>query len=983
MQLSADFEPQFSGFHDLMKFRIREILLVSSLYDAFVLEEDGRLSDRIFSEYVDLNLRFIPRITRVSKAEEAFLALKKRTYDLIITMARLADMDPIVFGRKVKEPDPDKPVIMLTFETIDNELIDQIRRSKSIDKIFFWSGDTKILLAIIKYVEDQFNVSADTRAGVQAILVVEDNPRYYSMFLPIIYTEIMTQTRTLISESVNDLHRLLRMRARPKILLAESYEEAMEIYQAFRHNLLGIISDIRFPRGGKIDPNAGFHLLEKVRTEVPDLPVLLQSSEEEHEKMAKEKGAHFLNKSSPNLLMELRNFMLTNFGFGDFVFRYPDGREIGRARNLQELEKMIRIIPGESLEYHATRNHISIWLRARTEFELADELRPRKVSDFKNIDELRSYIANSIRRLIQRNQFGVIRDFSQNKVHSENAFIRLGKGSLGGKARGIAFINALLAKTPEFEKYSEVDIITPTTFVICTEVYEEFLEKNDLQKFAITADSEEEIARRFKMAALPEPIRDDLRTLLSEVRYPLAVRSSSVLEDSQNLPFAGLYATFMLPNNHPSLEVRLKQLTDAIKLVYASVFYWAPKEYVKNTSYRIEEEKMAVIIQELAGEQYGNRFYPVISGVGQSYNFYPTSGLRPEDGIVHLALGLGKTIVDGEKIFRFSPAFPEMNPPFSSPAEFVKKTQSNFYVLDLSHSDRELTGDENFSLQKCDLSCAEKDGTLFFVGSTFSAQDMAIRDTLNIPGPRVVTFANILKYKIFPLAEILADLLRLGRETFGTHVEIEFAVNLYPKRNKRNKLYFLQIRPMVAGMERIEVAIEDCDEGKLLATSQHAMGNGVFSDIHDLVYVDPTRFNIAKSQQIAREIEQFNRQFSKENRHYILIGFGRWGTSDPWLGIPVKWNQVSQAKVLIESNLDHFQVEPSDGSHFFHNLISLRLGYFHISNHHKNEFINWEWLQKQKVVSQTKHVKHVRFKKPLLVKIDGRISRGVILKPEG
>lgn len=981
MSMNADYEPQFSGFHDLMKFRVKEILLVSSLYDAFVLEEDGRLSERIFSEYVDLNLRFIPRIKRVSTAEHAFEVLKKKKFDLIITMTRIADMNPLEFGKRVKELEPDLPVILLTFENLDPRFLEKIRQERSIDNVFYWAGDTKILLAIIKYVEDKINVEEDCKAGVQVILIIEDNPLFYSMFLPIIYTEIMTQTRNLISEGVNDLHRLLRMRARPKILLAETYEEAIEIYEANKQNLLGIISDIRFPRSGELDPNAGFILVQKVRSEVPDLPVLLQSNEDKYADMARGYGAFFLNKNSENLLSELRQFILWNFGFGDFVFRYPDGREIGRARNLMEFEKMIRLIPEESLEYHSVRNHISIWLRARTEFELANDIRPKKVSDFRNINELRNYIANAIRRLINKNQFGVVTDFGHSKLDLDNAFIRLGNGSLGGKGRGIAFMNALLAQTNFDEKYPRVKIKIPHTFAICTEVFEEFVEKNDLLNFAINVNDDLAIARKFKSCELPVAIVKDLRTLLEKVTYPLAVRSSSVLEDSPTMPFAGLYKTYMIPNNHPDINVRLRQLSDAIKLVYASVYYKAPKEYVRNTAYRIEEEKMGVIIQQLGGEKYGEHFYPVVSGVAQSYNYYPTSQLRPEDGIVHMALGLGKSVVDGEKIYRFSPAYPGKNQPYSSPAEFLKKSQSHFYALHLANTAVELDLDEEITLRQLDLSCAEEDGVLYFVGSSYSVNDQAIRDTLAHPGPRVVTFANILKYGIFPLSEILMDLLELGKKSFGTHVEIEFALNLYREKRRLPSFLFLQIRPLVAGGESAEVVLDSIPQEEVFCASEHALGNGVYKELYDLVYVDPETFNSAQSRQIAREIEWINQQFIQENRNYVLIGFGRWGTADPWLGIPVKWDQVSQARVLVESSLDHFSVEPSQGSHFFHNLVSLRLGYLHINRFGDQEFIIWPWLKRQPIFRKTEHVCHVRFSSPVIVKIDGRSSRGVILKP--
>ncbi|OGB67685.1 MAG: phosphoenolpyruvate synthase [Caldithrix sp. RBG_13_44_9] len=974
------YKSKFSGFHDLMKFRVREILLVSSLYDAFVLEEDGRLAEKIFSEYIDLNLHFVPRITKVASAEEALQSLQHKTFDLVITMTRIADMNPVEFGKKVKQLDPDKIVVLLTYEHLDPNLLKRIREVKSIDKVFYWSGESKLMLSIIKYVEDLKNVLDDTAQGVQVILLVEDSPKYYSLFLPGIYTEIMLQTRNLVADGVNPLHRLLRMRARPKILLAESFEEAQNILETFRHNLLGIITDLKFPRGGMLQKDSGFQLAEIAKKAIPDLPILVQSSEGDWKGEINQRLAKFLNKNSPNLLLELRSFIVQYFGFGDFVFRYPDGREICRAKDLTEFSQRILEIPTESLEYHAHRNHFSIWLRARTEFTLADEIRPKKVSDFRNIEDLRQYIYQAIQNLLLGRQHGIIKDFTTSLFYADSTFIRLGSGSLGGKGRGIAFINALLAESQILEKYKSAEVKTPQTFVIGTEVFEEFMEVNQLQEFAIQTQEVEEINKKFLQAELPEDIIRQLHTLLQRVNYPLAVRSSSLLEDSQLLPFAGMYKTFMLANTHSDIEVRLKELLDAIRLIYASIYYRAPKEYVQNTDYRIEEEKMAVIIQQCTGIRYGNRYYPTISGVAQSYNYYPIEPMKPEEGIVHLALGLGKIIMDGERIYRFSPKHPSMNLPYGSALEYCENSQSNFLALHLSQADQIISGDENFSLRKYDLTQAEEDGTLFFVGSTFSPQDQMIQDTLAIEGPRVVTFANILKYHIFPLTDILNELLSLGQRAFGTHVEIEFSVNL--SRHKRKSEFFvLQIRPMVAGAEAFEVAINPTDREKAICYTNHAVGNGVYENIRDIIYVDPANFDMAKSDQIALELEVLNHHFIEHNLHYILIGFGRWGTADPWLGIPVNWYQVSRARIIIESQLNDLKVEPSLGSHFFHNLISLQLGYFYIKGHPHPDLIDWKWLQGRKPYRSTRFLRQVHFDQPLSIKIDGKAGQGIISLP--
>lgn len=981
MKLVKEYEPQFGIFHDLMKFRVREILLVSSYYDAFVLEEDGGISEKIFSEYLDLNLRFVPRIVRVSSAEEALGVLTDGHYDLVITMMRISDMDVIEFGKKVKELKPEIPVILLTYEWVGIDMFGKLRQSNSIDKIFFWSGDTRILLAIIKYVEDRKNVADDTRLGVQVILIVEDSPKFYSMYLPGIYTDIMTQTRLLITEGVNDLHRLLRMRARPKILMAETYEQGLDLFGKYQNNLLGIISDVEFYREGSKDSQAGFRFAQMVRGEISDLPILMQSAKSKNSELAKKNGLDFLNKNSENLLQELTRFIQTRFGFGDFVFRTPDGREVGRAGSLNEFQKMIQIIPPESLELHARKNHISIWLRARTEFETAENLRPKKISDFQNIEEVRKFIYQSIQGLIERNQSGVITDYGPTRFDAEHAFVRLGNGSMGGKARGIAFLNSLLVNSPLQERFPEVNIQTPHTFVVCSEVFESFMESNKLLGFALEQTDNLAIAKSFLNKKLPRDIVNDLRTLLENIHYPIAVRSSSLLEDSQMLPFAGLYSTYMLPNNHPDVEIRMKQLCKAIKLVYASVFFKSPKEYVKNTNFRIEEEKMAVIIQQVVGQRFSERFYPVISGVAQSYNFYPISHMSPEDGIVQLALGLGITIGEGAQTHKFSPAYPDMNPPYSSPADWVNQSQNRFYVLDLSSPGVSVVKDEKFSLKKQDISVAEDDGVLFYVASTFSAQDNTIVDNTSAPGPRVITFANILKYSVFPLTEILKELLQVGRTSFGSHVEIEFAVNLFRDKKRIPEFYLLQIRPLVGGRERVEIAWDRLTAEDMIGLSYHAMGNGIYEGLYDLIYVNPDNFDISKSAAIAREIGEFNKRFIDSDRSYLLIGFGRWGTADPWLGIPVEWYQISCARIVVESNLDDFVVEPSQGSHFFHNLVSLKIGYLHIGGQTEKEFLSWEWIKKQRVFQKKEFVKHVRFKKSLTVKIDGRHSKGVLLKP--
>ncbi len=980
MDKSREYDPNFTRYHDLMKFRVREILLVSTPYDSFVLEEDGHLSDKIFGEYLDLNLQFVPRIAHASSAEEAFDALKSRTYDLVITMPRISDMNPLEFSSCVKEIYPDKPIVMLTYEILNNEMLEKIRKSKSIDRVFVWSGNSQILLAIIKYVEDRGNVEEDSKQGVQVILVVDDSPNYYSRYLPLIYTEIMKQTRYLISHAVNDLHRLLRMRARPKILLADNFESAVEIINKYQNNLLGIVSDVGFLKEDVVDSGAGFELTAAVRNRIPDLPILLQSEETENSQEAEKLDVSFLDKNSPNLLEDFRNYILDNYSFGEFVFKNPQGEVISKASDISNFERAIKDLPDESLVYHASHHHFSRWFRARTEFEIADELREEEKGTQGNTTKFREFMTDCLERYFRSYQKGVIIDFGLSKMNLENSFVRLGSGSLGGKARGVAFFRSLITKSKLQKKYPEIKLKIPSSFVICSEVFEVFMRMNNLQEMAVNSSNEEEIARKFLEAQLPEVISNNLRVLIDEIDYPLAVRSSSILEDSQVLPFAGIFKTYLLPNCHQDSEVRVKQLTDAVKLIYASVFFQSSKGYAKNADIRIEEGLMSVLIQQLIGESHEDIFYPIVSGVAQTYNFYPYSYLKPEQGIVSLALGLGKAIVDGEQVYSFSPSFPKMNPPFASPSEFMENTQSTFYTLDLSNYSKQLTVDDECTYKKIGLERAEQDNTLQLVASTYSMENDLIMDTFSARGPKIVNFASILKYNSLPLVDIIKDLFDLSKSALGTDVEIEFAVNIPVDRKKLPEFYFLQIRPMVVGREAREVRIDDYDDKNVICTSRHIIGNGVYKDIYDIIFIDPDHFDISKTNIIASEIGELNKQLMNEGRKCILIGFGRLGTSDQWLGIPLSWWQMSQAKVVVEADMGDLVVEPSLGSHFYHNLTSLKMGYFHISKESKQkEFISWDNL-KHAIVSQTRYVNLARFEESLEIKLDGLNSKGVILK---
>ncbi len=969
-----------SGADDLFKFRVTEIMLISTEYDAYVLEEDGQLAEKIYHQFSDLSLPYIPRIHWVASSEEAFETLKKIPIHLVISMSRANDMSSFDFERAIHEVYPEIPIVMLSYERLTPDVIGRIRENACINRVFHWSGDNKVLLAIIKYVEDQQNFAADSKLGVQAILLVEDSPVYYSQILPIIYTEILTQTRYLVLHAMNVKHGLLRVRLRPKILLAETYEEAIKIIDSYRYNLLGIISDVRFPKGGCLNKVAGFELAQQVKGMINDLPFLLQSEDEENEKIALARKIDFLSKTSPSLLHNLRSYILESYGFGPFVFKYPDGRVIEEANDITTLEKIVRDLPEESLQYHAANNDFSRWFRARAEFEVAEKLRFLDAAKIDSVSDMRNYILGVLTAYFKKYQTGSILSFEGlAKKDMENAFIKLGKGSLGGKARGVAFMNAMISRAHMADKYEDMKVKVPRSFVVGSEVFEKFIEQNDLYSFISHGPSEAEIAKKFVESELPEEIQDNLRVLTLYIKCPLAVRSSSILEDSRILPFAGIYKTYVVPNSNDNNEVCFKQLSDAVKLVYASVFYEAPVRYAQNADIRIEEEKMAVLIQELVGEYYGEHFYPAISGVAQSYNFYPYYPMKPEDGTVSLALGFGKTIVEGERTFRFSPVYPKLNPLVSSPQEQMSKAQNLFYSVNLKKTaNLTLQADEDYVYEKMPVSQAYKDGALEYIGSTYSAENDCIYDNVNHTGLKLVTFAPILKYDRLPLTKIIQDLMLMGKKAFGSDVEIEFAINIPKDKNKPAEFNFLQIRPIVIGKEAHQVNLEETTD--TWCFSKQTIGNGYYDDIKDIIYVDPENFDLKESMQIAREIGTLNKILAQEGRRCILIGFGRIGTADRWLGIPLTWEQMSQSLIIVEVERRELRPEPSLGSHFFHNLTATGMGYFHVPFAGEHGTIDWQWLVSQPVLQQTKYVKLIRREEAFKVKIDGRNFQGVIYK---
>ena len=974
----------FQGYQQLMPFHVQEILLASSLYDSFILQEDGRLDEMILGEFLELNLRSMPKLTHVSTGAEALrLARDSRRFNLILTTLNLGDMNARQLAEQIREAGLDTPVVVLAYD--NREANDFLKRNPAapIDRVFLWQGNARILLAIVKYVEDKRNVAHDTlAAGVRVILVVEDNIRYYSSFLPMIYTELIEQSQRLLGEGLNLSHKLVRIRTRPKILLCSTFEEACEQFETYREWVLGVISDVEFPRAGALSKTAGFDLARRIRAEAPDLPLLLHSSQPRYEAPARAAGASFLLKGSPTLLSDLRRFMIDQFAFGDFIFRVPGGDEVGRASDLKELEEQLRTVPAASVAFHGERNHFSNWLMARTEFALARKLRPRKVSDYADHEELRRDLIRSIVEYRREQSDVLVGDFDAEWFEPETeTFTRIGNGSLGGKARGLAFVRHLLHRHRVDAQFPHVRVAVPPSVVLATDVFDTFLSDSGLLDFAVQCADDEEILRAFLVAPFPEDALEDLAAFLDKVRYPLAVRSSSLLEDSQYQPFTGVYDTYMLPNAHADLEVRLRQLEVAIKKIYASTFSHRTKAYLKATPYRLEEEKMAVIIQRLVGSYRGDRFYPDFAGVARSHNFYPTPPMTSADGVVAVALGLGRTVVEGGKTVAFCPRFPRHMVQFSSVEDILSNSQREFWALQIDAEDARTDPSLLLNEVALGLEVAEADGTLGPVGSTYSHENHAVYDGISRRGVRLVSFAPILKHGVFPLAATLTRLLEVGAEGMGRAVEIEFAVRLPNATNRRAELGFLQIRPLVLSRETEELEIEEVDRSTLLCRSSRVLGHGQVDAIRDVVVVDFFRFDRSKSRDAAAEVGRRNAVLQEEGRPYVLFGVGRWGSTDPWLGIPVSWDQISGARVIVEAGFRDMHITPSQGSHFFQNLTAFEVGYFTVNPEIGEGFVDWEWLTEQPAASELASVRHLRLERPIVARMNGKTNEGVIYKP--
>lgn len=973
-----------TAFVNLMKKRIYNVLLIASNYDFFVLEGDGRIDEQLFNEYVSLSLRYPPQFIQVATEKEAMKVLQEEKIDLVITMLSMGKSETFDSAKRIKANYPLIPIVVLTSFSREVSITIANEDHSAIDYVFSWLGNADILLAIIKLLEDKMNADHDILdEGVMAILLIEDSKRFYSSYLPNIYKIIFKQSKSFMTEGLNEHQMTLRMRGRPKILLATNYEEAIFYYEKYKKNLLGIITDTSYPREGKMDKTAGFRLVDKVKQDDEFMPILMQSSDLVNQSVAREKRVGFIHKHSKTLSIELRNFIMAYFAFGDFSFVDPETKiEIVRATDLKSLQERIFDIPNESLSYHVYRNHLSKWLNARALFPLAElfaELRP---DDFKDLDDIRKFVFDAIASFRMNKARGIIAQFNRENFDEYLSFTRIGQGSLGGKARGLAFLDSMIKRNALLDKWPGVTLSIPRTVVLGSDIFDEFMEDNNLYQVGLSNLADEEILEHFVSARLPFRIHEALYTFISIVTKPIAVRSSSLLEDSYYQPFAGIYSTYMLPNFLDDDRLTIENLSNAIKSVYASAFYNDSKSYMTATSNVLDEEKMSIILQEVTGSAYGDRYYPTLSGVARSINFYPIAPEKPEDGIANIALGLGKYIVDGGQSLRFSPKYPRKILQLSAPDLAMRETQKEFYSLDLRPGSFIPNIDDSSNLLRLPLAEAEQDGTLRYIASTYDNETEMLREGMAIKGPRVVTFSNILNHNTFPLAEILNTLLETGQKEMNKPIEIEFAMELSREKGAPSIFTVLQIRPIVDDRSAIAEPLEEIDDKDTILYAHHALGNGIIDNVFDVVYIRPESFNPAKNMHTAEKIGNINAKFLAEKRNYILVGPGRWGSSDPWLGIPVKWPQISAARVIVESGLHHYRIDPSQGTHFFQNLTSFGVGYFTINPFIKDGFYDLEFLNKQPAFYEDEDIRHVRFNKPLTIMIDGRKNLGVIMKPE-
>lgn len=969
-------------FVNLMTKRIFNVLLVANPYDAFMLEDDGRIDEKIFNEYMSLSLRYPPRFTQVSTEEDTWKQLGNTMFDLVICMPGTDNSDTFDIARQIKERYPHIPLVVLTpFSHGIRERMEHEDLS-IFEYVFCWLGNTDLLVSIIKLLEDKMNLEHDIKeVGVQMILLVEDSIRFYSSVLPNLYKFVLRQSQEFATEALNEHQRTLRMRGRPKIVLARTYEEAMELYNKYQDNILGIVSDARFPHGGEIDPKAGLTFLTEVRSRNPFVPLILESAEESNREFTQHVNAVFIDKNSKKMNIDLREAVAENFGFGDFIFRNPHTKEeVARVHNLKELQNVVFSIPAESFLYHISRNHISRWLYSRAIFPVAEFLKQITWESLKDIDAHREIIFEAIVKYRKMKNQGVVAVFQRDRFDRYSNFARIGDGSLGGKGRGLAFIDNMVKRHAEFDEFENAQVVIPKTVVLCTDIFDEFMDTNNLYQLALSDASDDEILRHFLRAKLPDRLVEDFFAFFDVVKSPIAIRSSSLLEDSHYQPFAGIYSTYMIPYLSDKYEM-LRMLSDAIKGVYASVYYKDSKAYMQATSNVIDQEKMAVILQEVVGTQYGDRYYPSISGVARSVNYYPINDEQAEEGTVSLALGLGKYIVDGGLTLRVCPYHPDKVLQTSEMEMALRETQTRFYALDLKNMGQNFSLDDGFNLLKLPVKEAEADGSLNYIASTYDPYDMVIRDGIYPGGRKVITFANILQHDVFPLPRILQLVQKYGQGEMRRPVEIEFAVNFNAKE-KNGTFYLLQIRPMVDMKADLAEDLDLIPSEQILLRSENALGQGVMDDIQDVIYVKTDGYSASNNQFIAYDIEKLNRRFLDEGKHYVLVGPGRWGSSDTWLGIPVKWPNISAARVIVEAGLTNYRVDPSQGTHFFQNLTSFGVGYFTINAYINDGIYNQELLNSMPAVEETKFLRWVHFDKPLTVKMNGKKKVGVVQLPD-
>ena len=970
-----------TSFANLMNKRIYNVLLIATKYDAFMLEDDGRVDEQIFNEYTSLSLRYPPRFTQVTTEEEALAELKDRNFELIICMPNMDNRDIFAAATEIKIHYPNIPIVVLT--PFSKEVSKRIANEdlSAIDYVFSWLGNAELLLAIIKLIEDKMNAPDDTASvGVQIILLVEDSVRFYSSALPHLYKFVLEQSQMFAKEALNDHQRTLRMRGRPKIKLARTYEEAVRIFNQYRDNMLGIISDMSFMHDGVKDPYAGYKFGQYVRKTGLIIPFVLESSEASNKVYAKELGASFIDKNSKSYPQDLRKKIMQRFGFGDFVILNPQTKEeIMRIKDLKDLQKKVFQIPDDSLVYHLSRNHFSRFFYSRAMFPPAEVLKRVDVSDYKDMDEARKLIFDLIVQYRRMKNTGVVAVYQKDRFDEYSNFARIGDGSLGGKGRGLAFIGAMVKRYPKLES-DNFAVNIPKTVVICTDIFDEFMETNELYPVALGDADDETILRYFLRASLPSRLIEDLMAFFDVVKSPIAVRSSSLLEDSHYQPFAGIYSTYMVPKIEEKYDM-LRTVSDAIKAVYASVFYKDSKAYMTATSNLIDQEKMAIVLQEVVGSRYNDHFYPTMSGVARSLNFYPIGNEKAEDGIANIALGLGKYIVDGGQTLRFSPRHPHSILQMSTMDFALRETQTRFYALDLKNMAEAFSVDDAFNLVKLGLKDADAEGSLKYIVSTYDPYDQIIRDGYYPGGRKILSFVNILQHDVFPLADTLDQILRIGQQEMGRPVEIEFAVNMDPSDHTRATFYLLQIRPIVDNKEIMDEDLSLVKNEETILSSTSVLGHGIVGDVQDIIYVKTGAFNSSNNQLIAYEIEKMNRSFTDQEKGYVLVGPGRWGSSDSWLGIPVKWPHISNARVIVECGLENYRVDPSQGTHFFQNLTSFGVGYFTVNPFKGDGWFDEAFLNAQPAVEETEYLRHVHFDAPITIKMDGKKSLGVVLKP--